>query len=89
MTDFDTSAPAPSATTYHTDRPSARTAAEREEHWQHWWLKFGQPYQTAVIDGGGQPWTADIDERKALFMRRYTRPAAPGGLAIPDIRGAA
>jgi hypothetical protein len=36
--------------TFHVDRPSARTEAEREEHFQAWLDKFGQPYTDAVIE---------------------------------------
>jgi hypothetical protein len=41
-TDEPTAAPA-----FHLDRPSARTDAEREEHFQAWLAKYGQPYSDA------------------------------------------
>lgn len=73
------------AATFHQDRASARTDAEREAHFEHWWAKYGEPYQAAVIANGDTPWTADVDERRELFMRRYLNPEAPKGLSIPTI----
>jgi hypothetical protein len=72
MTDTDTVEAKPQPT-YHLDRPSARTHAEREAHWQRWWEKHGEPYQAAVIEAGGIPWTTDVEERKALWMKRYDK----------------
>jgi hypothetical protein len=57
--------------TFHVDRPSACTEAEREEHFQAWLDKFGQPYTDAVIEAGDTPWTTDVEQRRELFMRRY------------------
>lgn len=65
----------PTTVQYHLDRASARTEAEREEHWRYWWTKYGEPYQVAVIEAGGTPWTADPDERRRVWFRRYERPA--------------
>jgi hypothetical protein len=45
-----------------------------------WWETHGQPYEAKVIENGGQPWTRDIDQRRELWERRYTRPAPPAGL---------
>jgi len=59
------------AANWWADRPSKRTEAEREEHWQHWWLEHGAPYQAAVTANGDEPWSTDINERRELFMRRY------------------
>lgn len=56
--------------------------AQREAAFQSWWETHGQPYQDAVLERGGTPWTLDIDERRDLWMRRYTRPAPPEGLRI-------
>jgi hypothetical protein len=83
----DTDTETQPASTYHLDRASARTDAERVDHWEHWWLKFGEPYQAAVIANGDTPWTTDLDERAELFARRYSRPQAPKGLSIPSIWG--
>lgn len=40
---------------------------------------------------GTVPWTDDIEERRQLWERRYTRPAPPQGLftELADIRGTA
>ncbi|WP_139807384.1 hypothetical protein [Mycobacterium avium] len=45
-----------------------------------WWEKHGQHYEAAVIEAGGTPWTTDIEERKALWHRRYQKPPPPPGL---------
>ncbi|MFZ3294217.1 MAG: hypothetical protein WA622_27080 [Mycobacterium sp.] len=81
----DTDTPSPAAT-YHLDRPSHRTPAERLEHFEHWWDKHGEPYHAAVIANGDTPWTADLDERRELFMRRYDRPAPRSDLTIPNTK---
>lgn len=65
---------------YHADRPSARTPAEREAHFEHWWETRGAPYAEAVREAGAEPWTDSMDERRALWARRYQRPAPPAGL---------
>jgi hypothetical protein len=75
------------APTFHLDRASRRTEAEREEHFLFWWLKYGEPYQAAVIAANGDtPWTTDLDERRELFARRYERPEPPKGLSSPRFR---
>lgn len=60
----------------------------REAAFQTWWTTYGQPYEAAVIANGGTPWTTSIEERRAFWMRRYTRPAPPQGLFtdLADIR---
>jgi hypothetical protein len=75
--------PTPQAS-YH-DRASARTPEEREEHFQAWLVRYGEPYAAAVIEAGDKPWFDTVDDRRKLFMRRYTRPAPPVGLSIPRI----
>jgi hypothetical protein len=82
---FDTEPEAKPAATFHLDRASRRTEAERDEHFLFWWAKYGEPYQAAVIANGDTEWTAHLDERRELFMRRYQRPEAPEGLSIPTI----
>ncbi|WP_322859549.1 hypothetical protein U8D42_17255 [Mycobacterium europaeum] len=56
-----------------------------------WWENYGQPYEAAVIEQGGTPWTASIEERQKLWARRYERPAPPIGLTndLDAIRGTA
>jgi hypothetical protein len=77
MSEAVTEPEAQPAPTFHMDRPSKRTDAEREAHFQHWWAKYGEPYQAACIANGDTSWTADLDERRELFMKRYNgRPAA-------------
>ena len=46
-------------------------------------------YFTAVEAAGDTPWhRGDVDRRRELFHRRYTRPAPPEGLLtdLADIR---
>jgi hypothetical protein len=45
-----------------------------------WWEQSGSVYAAAVEAAGGQCWTRDLEERRALFERRYTRPAPPANL---------
>jgi hypothetical protein len=71
--------------TFHLDRPSARSPEERRAHFDNWWSKLGEPYQAAVIEHGDTPWTADLDERRELFLRRYERPAAPATAPIKNL----
>lgn len=49
---------------------------------------FADPLKLAALRRAGQPAAATPeDERRALFMRRYRRPAPPAGLApIKSIR---
>jgi len=75
----------PQAWTYDRDRASARTEAQREEHYQAWLHKFGKPYSDAVIEGGGTPWFSSETERRDLFMRRYRKPKPPERLSIPRL----
>jgi hypothetical protein len=44
---------------------------------EEWWELFGAPYEAAVIKRGGTPWTTDMDERRALFLRRHAKPKPP------------
>jgi hypothetical protein len=75
MDDIDTETqPAP---TFPRDRPSRRTPDERLEHFEHWWDRYGKPYEKATIENGDEPWSTDVAERRALFMRRYIRPSPP------------
>lgn len=64
---------------------------ESAPEFEIWWETYGQPYEAAVIEAGGTPWTADMDERRALWGRRYERPAPPADLTndLRQIRGAA
>jgi hypothetical protein len=50
--------------------------AMQDAAFEEWWERFGQPYEAAVIEQGGQPWTTDMDERRELFKRRYRRPTS-------------
>ena len=56
--------------TYHADRPSIRSDAEREEHFQAWLAKT-EPYFAAIEAAGDQPWFDSVEQRRELFMRRY------------------
>ncbi|CAN5352869.1 hypothetical protein BH11ACT6_BH11ACT6_01760 [soil metagenome] len=68
----------------HRDKASRRTAEEREEVFQRI-LDNPDPY------GKVRPWFADVDERRNLYQRRYTRPEPPEGLTLDlaVIRGGA
>lgn len=69
---------------YHADRASARSLEERAAHFEHWWETRGAPYAEAVREAGDEPWTDSLAERRALWMRRYQRPAPP---AMPTMTG--
>lgn len=34
-----------------------------------WFAKYGQPYEAAVIAGGGTPWPMDSEKRAAVAER--------------------
>jgi hypothetical protein len=36
-----------------------------------WWAQYGQHWSAAQIERGGTPWTTSMDERRALWARRY------------------
>jgi hypothetical protein len=61
------------------------------ESFDDWWETFGQPYEAAVIERGGTPWTTDTAERRELWGRRHQRPAPPADLTnnLDQIRGKA
>jgi hypothetical protein len=59
------------------------TDAERETAFQVY-LEHSIPYFEAVEANGGTPWFSSTDERRALFMQRYTRPDPP--ISIPPAR---
>ncbi|OCB36992.1 hypothetical protein A5675_17345 [Mycobacterium malmoense] len=43
-------------------------------------------YNAAIETAGDEPWHAgDVERRRELFNRRYTRPAPPEGLTVPNI----
>jgi hypothetical protein len=51
-----------------------------ETTFDEWWERSGQHWEAACVERGGTPYTTDLDERRALWERRYRRPAAPAGL---------
>jgi hypothetical protein len=59
---------------FHRDLPSARTADERERHFMSM-VERSIPYFDKVIEEGDEPWFSSIEERRALYMRRYVKPA--------------
>jgi hypothetical protein len=71
MTSTDAETEPTAKTTYHLDRASSRTPEEREQHYQAWLAKHGEPYAAAVIAAGDTPWWSSEDERRERFMRRY------------------
>lgn len=38
----------------------------RHHSFDQWWSDRGQPYEAAVLAGGGVPWPQDPDKRKAV-----------------------
>lgn len=43
------------------------------------------PYMDKIRTAGDEPWHGgDIEKRRDLFMRRYSRPAAPVGMPRPE-----
>lgn len=53
------------------------------------YLTHSEPYFETVEANGDTPWhRGDVDQRRELFDRRYTRPAPPEGLFnnLEDIR---
>jgi hypothetical protein len=50
------------------------------------YLDLSEPYFAKVEAEGDTPWWSSEDERRALFMKRFTRPTPPAGLTIPDIK---
>lgn len=81
-------APAPKSTWF--DRPSARTADEREAVFQQY-LTSSAPYNAAIEADGDTPWHGgDVDRRRELFNRRYQRPEPPASIplkTLAEIRG--
>lgn len=56
------------------------------------YLERSENYMAAITAAGDEPWHAgDVERRRELFMRRFTKPAPPAGLFVnPDqIRGRA
>jgi hypothetical protein len=48
------------------------------------------PYFAKVEANGDKPWFNSAEERRELFMRRYTRPEPPASIAgrtLAEIRG--
>lgn len=67
------------------DRPSARTADEREAVFQQY-LTSSAPYVAAIIAQGDEPWHGgDIDRRRELFNRRYQRPEPPASIPLKTL----
>jgi hypothetical protein len=63
--------------TYHLDRPSARTDAEREAAFQRF-LELSASYNAAIVAAGDETWHGgDIEKRRERYMRRYAKPKAP------------
>jgi hypothetical protein len=51
-----------------------------------WWEQSGSVYAAAVEAAGGQCWTQDLEERRALWERRYQRLDPPSLPTIKDIK---
>lgn len=64
--------------------PADRIAYDREAAFASY-VERSEPYFAAIAANGGTPWFSSLDERRDLFMRRYSRPAPLAGLACdPD-----
>ncbi|AIY44744.1 hypothetical protein [Mycolicibacterium fortuitum] len=66
------------------------TQEQREQRFTDWWKNYGKPWAEVRTAAGNTCWTDDIEERRALFMRRYQRPEPPKSLpsvSLATIRG--
>jgi hypothetical protein len=64
----------------------ATAEAEREAAFQRY-LELSQPYMDKITEDGDEHWHAgDLESRRELFMRRYTRPAPRADLTIPNTK---
>ncbi|MCP3811379.1 hypothetical protein B7435_23670 [Mycolicibacterium peregrinum] len=53
-----------------------------EERFQTW-LERSANYNATIEAAGDTPWHGgDVDRRRELFMRRFTKPAPPAGLFV-------
>jgi len=52
------------------DRPSARTAEQREAAFERY-IETSAPYFAAVEANGDKPWFSSVEERRELYMRRH------------------
>lgn len=53
------------------------------------YVEHTKPYYQAVEAAGDEPWFDSLEERRELFMRRYTKPSPPEDLFndLDTIRG--
>lgn len=77
---------------FHPDHSGATTPAAREAAYRAY-VAASENYNTAIRAAGDTPWFEREPDpeaaRRALFMRRYTRPAAPRSVtykSLPEIR---
>jgi hypothetical protein len=82
MADWETPEP-PQPKHWH-DRPSARTAEEREAAFQRF-LELSAPYFQKIEAEGDRPSFSSEGDRRERYFRRYTRPAPPAGLPPVDL----
>lgn len=61
------------------------TEPEKRDAFNDWYSRHQRPYIDAVIRKGGHPWSDDLDERYALWCRRYERPAPCVSLPERDL----
>ena len=59
---------------------------QRGAEFEYWWETYGKPYADKVIALGGDPWTSDIEERRQLYFRRWSRPAPPDLPTVKSIK---
>ncbi|WFS15174.1 hypothetical protein [Rhodococcus aetherivorans] len=83
-------APADTPRKFYPECIRARTDQERGEAFLVY-LERSVPYFAAVEERGGKPWFGSEDERRDLFLRRYSRPAPPAGMepikSLSDLEG--
>jgi hypothetical protein len=65
----------------------AQAEGEREAAFQAF-LERTIPYFEKVEAEGDEPWFSTVEERRTLFMKRFSRPAPPMPLkSLAEIRG--
>lgn len=67
-----------------TDEVKVSFGHELKRTFESWWETSGQPYEAAVLERGGTPWTDSIEDRRDLWNRRYTRPHPPAQPHLTD-----
>lgn len=56
------------------------THEQRELEFSQWWENCGKPWADVRMAAGKPCWTDSMEDRRALWMRRYRRPEPPAGM---------